>query len=102
MRETNVPDCEWSKNTQLIGHIVDALTSDPASFLESLYKFLFDISNSYTPHTQFVKMALVDQECALPRCIIQLTKNNAVSNEAMKILDEVCTLSLFYFHANNY
>lgn len=89
MRDTNVPDCDWSKQTHLVGSIVESLSVDPATYLESLYKFLFEISNSYTPHTQFVKMALLEQECALPRCIIQLTKNKAVSNEAIKILDEV-------------
>lgn len=89
MRDANVEGCDWSNQTNLVGHVVSALEKDPSTTIEAVYKFLNEITLSYTPHSPFVKNILTQSECALPRCVINLTKDKSVSNDAIKLLDEM-------------
>jgi len=89
MKEQNIEGCDWSTQTNLVGNIVLALEKDPSTTLEAVYKFLNEISNSYTPHSQFIKNILTQGDCSLPRCIIKLSKDKSVSSDAIKLLDEM-------------
>jgi hypothetical protein len=89
MKEQMIEGCDWSTQTNLVGNIVIALEKDPSTTLEAVYKFLNEISNSYTPHSQFIKNILTQGDCSLPRCIIKLSKDKSVSSDAIKLLDEM-------------
>jgi hypothetical protein len=89
MKEANVEGCDWSTQTDLVGKMVDVLEKDSPGTIEAIYKFLNEISNSYTPTSAFVKNVLTQRDCSLPRCIIKLTKDSSVSSDAIKLLDDI-------------
>lgn len=84
-----LPRSNFRQKTNLIGQVVKALQSSPATNLESVNKFMSEICNSYNMNSSFMKSILLAEDGGLIRTLVALTKVKSVSAEAIKLLDEV-------------
>lgn len=65
------------------------LTDDPSNTLEPIFKFLQEVCAHNDPTADFVKSTISANNGALITCLVRLTKEKSISQDAIKVLDEV-------------
>jgi len=86
--KTEDPTFDWSGNTDLVGSLVRVLEEDPQNTLDPVLKFLQEICSHNDPQSDFIKRIILAKDGALTTCLVKLTKEKSIAQEAIRLLDE--------------